>query len=292
MPVPTDRLVRGLLYDLWEDYTPKELALRSFLLRTDLLGYPVSFCVYLLLGYALSPAAGVLEVSLPPLAALMLLSSALLASFIAFQNSFALPSPAEIENERFGAVTKFGRWVFLTRQTLAIQAIHMSLSLVAASGAAPGLHVITHTMAPVSAGVAIFVTVQFFALVAPTADYAKECKLWEKRQIPYRELQSFMHIPAGFLGLLDVVMLKQRALALATCPPLLTLLAVYFVYVGLYIGLLHASYHYTGFWPYSLCKPLGQSVQKWASFALMQAAILCLFLVVALAAMAWAPSAW
>ncbi len=173
-----------------------------------------------------------------------------LASFVLYQHIFVAPFPTE-DDEMFKVTQKIGRWVFLTRQTLALQAIHGIVSLLS-SQTFPALVKGTHATAVLLGGLGLFVTSQYFVLVANHPDFLLSCKKWRDRGLPFRALMHFTHIPCGVLSLLDLAVIKNRQLLLSQTPPFHSVLCYYFVYVILYVLLLHINHALTTEWPYGL----------------------------------------
>jgi hypothetical protein len=112
-----------------------------------------------------------------PIATVCAYAAAAITSLVYYQHVAVCPySTAESSPETFTAQLKVGRWIFLTRQCLALQMCHCVASL-AAMTFYPALRVPTHSVAVLTGGLGIFVTVQYFILVVPDALFQKTARV-------------------------------------------------------------------------------------------------------------------
>jgi len=120
------------------------------------------------------------------------------------------------------------------------------------------------------AGLGIFVTSQYFLMVVPHKDFKKDAAEWAALGVKHKELNHFLHIPCAFIGLADVCIIKNRPLLLASTPPLISCVGYFFIYVLLYLSLVHLNHWGTSAWPYGFMKALGSSPGKWAMTTVVQ----------------------
>ena len=88
--------------------------------------------------------------------------------------------------EAFQVMQLLGRWIYLTRITLAAQAVHSVATLAVVMGSAPQLCQGVHSVAVFVSVLGMFVTSQFFLLVASHPDFHKQCLYWSERGTPYQ----------------------------------------------------------------------------------------------------------
>jgi len=276
----------AFLQNTYTGYNEKERAHASFLRKADLIGVPACGMVYLVVASHVEAPGGPAPQSAPLWVEVCRALFVGLANLVLYQHCCVAPYPLEETPEMFKVTTKVGRWIFLTRQTLCLQALHSVFSII------PSLQAGSHAMSVLIGGLGIFVTCQYFALVAPHPDFKASSATWGSRGVPYKELMHFLHVPCGVLACLDIMVLKQRSLLLAQTAPFTQLMGVYLVYVVLYVALLHGNHSLMGEWPYGMMKDLGASYPKWAKFVVIQFAVLVLFVTIALAASRYAPVFW
>jgi hypothetical protein len=140
-------------------------------------------------------------------------------------------------------------------------------------------------------GLGLFVTSQYFVLVANHPDFLMTCNKWRDRGLPFRALMHFTHIPCGVLSLLDLAVIKNRQLLLSQTPPFHSVLCYYFVYVILYVLLLHINHALTREWPYGLMKDL-KTPLLWGQFVVVQYSVLAVFLSIAWLTAFYSPIFW
>eukprot|EP00656_Telonema_subtile_P000566 TRINITY_DN10259_c0_g1_i1.p1 TRINITY_DN10259_c0_g1~~TRINITY_DN10259_c0_g1_i1.p1 ORF type:complete len:196 (-),score=25.29 TRINITY_DN10259_c0_g1_i1:178-765(-) len=176
----------------------------------------------------------------------------------------------------FHATKLVGRWVFLTRHTIAIQSIHAVATLIVSFGWCPQLCAGVHSSSIFIAGLGLFVTSQFFALVAGHPEFVEGCRYWADKGVPFRSLMYFMHLPCGVFALVDILVIKQRHFLAEHSPQLTHLLAYYLCYVVVYLVIVHVNHAYTNAWPYGFMKDL-TTPGKWVKFTVVQFTILAVF---------------
>lgn len=184
--------------------------------------------------------------------------------------------------------------IFLTRQTLAVQAIHAAFTAytVLQPENVPGLLRKTHAMAVPVNGMGIFVMVQYYLLVATHPDFKAQSRLWSARGVPFKALMHWMHTPCGLLAFVDLTIVKQRTMLLEQTPAFGTLMVYYFGFVLYYVTLIHVNHALTGQWPYGMLKKLGLDPLKWIKFTVTQFMALAVFASIALATVMNAPTVW
>ena len=166
----------------------------------------------------------------------------------------------------------FGRWVYLTHQTIGILAIHSVVSVLSLCGSgrlAGG----TYAATPIIGAAGIFVTIQYFNLVYPHLEHKRICRLWADRGVRFGVIDGIRHALPMMVVVLDVLA-KHRATLLLTMPSAYGIIHINALYVLVFVCLTHANYAITGCWQYSFMKTLGQSPRKWAAFICVQGSIL------------------
>ena len=73
----------------------------------------------------------------------------------------------------------------------------------------------------------------------------------------------FLHVPCGFLAILDVVVIKDGTTLRSVTLPLPTLVLCYAVYTIFYLTIVHANHAATTHWPYHFMYQLGGSPAQW-----------------------------
>jgi hypothetical protein len=271
-----------LLVSNYDKYTEKERVMKNYIFMCDWVGVPFFAFMYVTLFGALS--GGNDRISLDVEGGPWEYVCTFLAILALYQHLRVSPCPLEENVEMFAVMSKIGRWVFLTRQVLCLQAVHFVLSFL--STRVENLHWligVTHTAAVFIAGLGIFVTVQYFTLVSPDKDFAVDCTAWLKRGVNFRLIQDFVHIPAGFIAIMDIMLVKNKVLLQETSVPMQDMLLYFFLFTLYYLSLVHVNYHMTKQWPYGMLKKLGLSPVKWAKFTVIQFMILSVFLSIAVA---------
>jgi len=265
----------GFISDTYTGYTRKELELNHSIKKRDYFFFPLFLALYLFGGWALSAR----QVDVPHATEQSVFLSgicALVSGFVIHQHRNVIPTPKE-ENEHFLVVKSVGRWIFLTRQCLALGFIHMTSTFLAYTGILPSLVLYTYSMTLLIAGLSIFVTIQYFILVWPHPDFAADVIKWRKLGIPFGLVCGFVHVPCGFIAIFDILILRDPSTLRSLSPSLTTSLAIYLGYVTFYIALVMWNYTQTGNWPYGLMKGLGLSKRKWAVFLVGQFAVVSMF---------------
>eukprot|EP01061_Rhynchopus_euleeides_P012337 TRINITY_DN21993_c0_g2_i2.p1 TRINITY_DN21993_c0_g2~~TRINITY_DN21993_c0_g2_i2.p1 ORF type:complete len:277 (+),score=101.83 TRINITY_DN21993_c0_g2_i2:682-1512(+) len=257
-------------------YSQEEAACGRDVQRLDLVGVPVTAVTYLAVGHLLvfasspSPWLGLAQDAVSGVLC------AAVALLVLYQHIYVQPTPLREEPMVWGVQQVFGRWVFLTRQTLSLQACHTVLSF--------AFPEVGNTMAVIVAGFGLFVTVQFATLVHYHPHYIQVCNMWAAKDVPFRELMLWLHLPAGVLGVLDVLYVKDRQAVLSSTPAGNTIALFVSAYAIMYVTVLRYNHSRTGYWPYDVMEPLGKDWKKWVVFIGFQGLILGLFIVSAFAA--------
>ena len=283
-------------------YTEKEKKLRDHVFVVDYVGVPLFIFLYIKLFGALTGnrefarTGGSFEMWEYLCTGLAVLAM--------YQHMRVSPCPLEENVEMFGVMSRIGKWIFLTRHVLALQAVHFSLSFLSNNVESFGWLIgITHAASVFIAAMGIFVTIQYFTLVSPDKDFASECRLWKERGCHFRMIQDWIHIPAGFIAVLDLLFVKDETILLETSVPMKEMLLYFFFFVLYYVALVHLNFNMTKQWyvfflshyfeplprihipslvfrPYGMLKKLGHSPIKWAKFTFIQFFIFSIFLAI------------
>lgn len=284
--------MKAFFKDVYSGYSAKDIALQPTMQLTDVLCTPLFTVLYLFVaGLVASPEPDLTVFntiqSLPPgLAYYTAMGFSITTGVVLYQHCRVVPYPTADSTEMFAVCGKIGRWIFLTRQTLCLQAIHATLTLASFHPAVvelvPTILRETHAMSTLIAGISMFVTVQYYLLVATHPDFKRDCKLWQSRGVPFTFLMHWIHTPCGVFALVDLIFIKQRTLLLTQTPPFPRLMLYLAYFVSYYLALIHVNHGATGHWPYGFLKDLGNSPIKWAAFAAKQFAVLAVFVTIAL----------
>jgi hypothetical protein len=289
-----EQCFKALFVDLYDGYNTKERTLQHRLLTIDVVGLLFAAFFLLNLMRSLSPII-TKPLPNPPRPTVVLVAStlyAVLTVFVLYEHIAVCPFPTEDTPEVMGVTQRIGRWIYLTRHVLTMQAVHAVCSCLADWGIWQEMAIPTHATSILVSGLGLFVFIQFFVLVYADPDFVSMCLDWHAKGIPIQFLQAWMHIPCGIMALLDVVLIKDRRLLKEVTAPLPTLASYYVVYCALYIALLHANYRGTGYWPYGFMKQLGPWGWRWVGFAAVQTAILNGFLGATWATAMFLPELW
>ena len=287
--------LRSLFIQPYNGYTPKERALARRIYKSEIVGLPIITAFWLAFATAVScfaTQAPPVEAA-PPAARHTSAAFAILATFTLYQHMYVSTTPLETSAEVFGVMQKVGRWVFLTRQVLSIQAVHACLTWAEVTGVLPSARVLTHSTALIVAGLGLFVCIQFFTLVWPDQKFKDTCNGWKKKKVPFTLVTAWLHIPCGPLALLDVLVLKRREALLALSPPLPVLVGFLSLYALLFLAGVHANHHLTGCYPYPMMARLGHSLnRRWLAFAAVQCGVVNAFLLAVWLAVRGVPALW
>ncbi|KAJ9462580.1 hypothetical protein DIPPA_10481 [Diplonema papillatum] len=251
------------------DYSADEKKRATRILISDAVGIPVFTGVYYCLHAALkrvpAPAAAV---SLGQNAGAGYAAAGVLC-LVLYQHCLVVLMPLKRDEMMWKVQGYLGRWVFLTRQVLTLQAIHSVVSVFQPE--------VANTMCTLVAGFGVFVTVQYFTLVHWDPDFLASVRLFKTFGVPLREQMAWQHLPAGILGLADVLCIKPREAVLAALPNTSTTASVVLVYVLLYLTLIHVNFSWTTEFPYGILRPFGSfrsNPKAWLNFAGVQTLIL------------------
>jgi len=299
-PLGTTRFLWSLFVRCpFNDYNLEELKVRRTMRLADLVWTPLSLLIYLCLTSAalwtLPTAAQTGALSWPPLAEKhAVLVVAVLSCYVLYMHMFTAPSPtqdASVDDFK-GIGSPFGRWWFLTRQTIGLQAWHQALSYFAIAMQWPNLASRTHAVALWLCGPANFVTIHFFVLVWPHPDFKASSAKWEKKSVPFREVMFMLHVWQLPIACIDVLFLKDRAAMLRLTPPVLGLAFIFVSFVAYYLGIVAANFVLKGVYPYGVMRECGTSPKKWVKLIAVQIGVLVIFFVPMYAAAMFFPASW
>jgi hypothetical protein len=181
----------------WYKYNAKEKKHIHHLVLSDCLGLPAAVLLYALLTWPFAR----FHAAVP--GPLFLRGALVLASLAAFLLTVVVPAPTESMNA-FKSERVLGRWVYLTRQGIALQFVHQLLSLF------DHFRGLTHTVACFIAAFGWFVTIQWYVLVRPNADYRAECKVWHERGVPMLSIEYASHLIPMPVAVVDMLACKDR----------------------------------------------------------------------------------
>lgn len=287
---PIAPLWKQLAFFTWGKYDEAEKALHRHIRVSDYLGGLVMTVAYLLAAWCASGDPVVLPET-PPLVLFLQVCCAALGLFTIYLHIFSQPNPTKREAEIYGCLSgPCGRWIFLTRQTLALQAVHLFASLVSpfcSRSIATG----TYALAVYVGGQATFVTIQFFTLVFPQAEYKKACETWAARGVYFKLIGKLTHTPGLCLMIADICLCKNRNALRNLTLSVPVMMFIILGYTVLYIGQLFANNGITGHWPYSFLYKF-QGACAWIKFVIVQYAILLALTFSVLAISRYVPPLW
>lgn len=183
-----------------------------------------------------------------------------------------------------------GQWIFLTRQTISLQAVHLVASLVTPFCSAR-LAVGTYTLAVYIGGLATFVTIQFFALVTPNAQYQKDKEAWAAQGVYFGLINDILHTPGLFLTLADICVCKNRASLGNLTLPVQWMALLLLLYTLFYLGLISANNAITSHWPYEFLYDF-KGAGPWVKFIVVQFSVLMALNFAVLTISMYVPAFW
>eukprot|EP00754_Rhynchopus_humris_P050542 Rhum_TRINITY_DN9008_c0_g1::Rhum_TRINITY_DN9008_c0_g1_i1::g.31438::m.31438 len=263
-----------MAYWLWPGdvkYDSDEQKMRTYSLTLDAVAVPTLTGVYLGVAHLLRKhgdgGGGLIHT--PGDEATGILNAAV-AAMAAYHHIYVTPAAMKSSPVMYGVQSVLGRWIYLTRQVIVFQAIHCFLGLF--------MPEVANVMSVIISGLGIFVTIQYFTLVHFNQVFRDECKVWESKGVPFRDMMAVLHVPAGALGLIDVLFTRSRPALQASTPDGHVLAGLIATYTVLYTLLLHWNFAKTGYWPYPVLDPLGRCWKKWSKFISVQTTILSSFI--------------
>ena len=161
---------KDLFVHTYDRYTAKEKQLIKRTKWLDWIGMPLFIFLYIALCSTCGGGSGNDRVRPPMKLTLLSGATTLLSLFVLYQHLRVLPYPIDNGDDMFKSLQVLGRWIFITRHTLAIQAIHQTFSLLGDLGYDLVPRAYTHCVSMLIAGLAAFVTIQFFVLVVCSAE--------------------------------------------------------------------------------------------------------------------------
>eukprot|EP00927_Polykrikos_kofoidii_P042204 TRINITY_DN36058_c0_g1_i1.p1 TRINITY_DN36058_c0_g1~~TRINITY_DN36058_c0_g1_i1.p1 ORF type:complete len:320 (+),score=25.57 TRINITY_DN36058_c0_g1_i1:107-961(+) len=255
----------------------------------DVIGLPIFVAWYYVQALVLEQQ-GTLKSTRAPLLVTVSLVVGSLVPIAVLGEQLSIPPPRQ-NDEQYSLMLYTGRWIFLTRHGLTLQAIHMVLSSIAAWFAIPRLLQLTDGMTFWIGSLGCFVTVQFFALVWNHPDFKERCARLAAQNPPVnlKRKAASLHAPGLFIAVLDAWVGKSHENLSHGCSILASLGMVGF-YAVLYTCLIVLNFKMTGAWPYGVLKAL-TSAPRWVAFILGQMAILTVFCL-GVAGIARLPAVW
>lgn len=248
----------------WRGYSEGELRLRVHNRALDLVIVPLCGYWYLAQAAVATTADADTALSGPIWQHLVRLLLALVTLFVLVINVWHLPMDA-FDMESLRVRSKMGRWIFLTKHCLVLQAWHQLFSVLAPLSS--WLSALTHGISLWVAALGWFMTVQFLLLVRNHPDFLAMCELWESRGVQYKRVAYLVHVPASMVAVLDLIIVKDATCLLATLSFPRTF-ALPCAYIGFYYLLILLNFRLTGFWPYRAMQGFGGSAcaPGWAVF--------------------------
>jgi len=273
-PVLQTTLLRQLVTHLPGKFDDDERKQHGHTKRVDVYGMCVMFSFYVWISWRCGTEVPQEIPQVPQVPCVICQAfGTIIALYNFYVEFYILPrGTKDAEDDFYVTYGPFGRWVYLTHQTIGILAIHSIVSVFSpywsrrlASG--------TYAATPIVGANGIFVTVQYFNLVYPQSEHKQICRLWAQRGIRFGFIDSMRHALPMLVVVLDVLA-KQRATVPFAMPSAYGIIRVNVLYAFLFVCLTHLNYSITGYWQYSFMKTLGQNPKKWAAFIAVQGSIL------------------
>jgi len=247
-----------------------------FLVARDLVFMPLFVAWYFAQAKFAEQPVVAAPVAQTPAAALVLQGLLAAVAVAVLIQQVCMTPPEPNDTMMVGVMSYIGRWVFLTRHCLALQAIHLLLSLAAGvSGSARLLH-LTEGVAVWIGALGWFVTIQFFSLVYRHPDFKERCLHYAMRDPPVnlKLRASLNHSPAIVLAILDVTLARDHEALRSNCS-IVKSLELSVAYAVFYFALLAVNYYATGYWPYPFMRSF--TCTKWVIFFFTQTGITVAF---------------
>ncbi|CAE7220315.1 unnamed protein product [Symbiodinium natans] len=252
-------------------YDPEEKRQHEHTRRLDHIGVALLFVLYVALLHALEVDLPVPEA--PCLVSAAQLAVATLAVFNLYVEIYVLPrGTKEADDDFLVTYGPFGRWIYLTHQTIGALALHAATSAVAPF-VGRRLVVGTYAASPVVGAFGVFVTVQYFNLVFSHPDHQRQCQVWAARGVRFGFIDCLRHSLPIIVAIFDIVLKHQQTLHVAM-PSAVGLIRLHLLYVTIFLGVIHLNHQITGRWPYGFMKDLGLSFTRWLVFLIVQGSIL------------------
>mmetsp|Transcript_37541 Transcript_37541/g.74540 ORF Transcript_37541/g.74540 Transcript_37541/m.74540 type:complete len:291 (+) Transcript_37541:69-941(+) len=199
---------------------------------------------------------------------------AVAAVYALMMNIIGMPGTTADSDAHRAQSAALGKWIYLTRHGLALQAWHQILSL--ASVVSPQLNLMTHGATLWVAAFGWFICIQYFVMVVPSQACQEEFALWKSRGLDFEGIDFLVHAPALPIALLDVAYAKSAPLLRAAVDSsrIYCFLPGYIVF---YLCVITWNHRRVGVWPYGLMRALGTSVSKWAMFLCTQTLVMITF---------------
>mmetsp|Transcript_97873 Transcript_97873/g.204083 ORF Transcript_97873/g.204083 Transcript_97873/m.204083 type:complete len:302 (-) Transcript_97873:83-988(-) len=259
----------------WDGHSAKEEQARWQKRKLDSIVIPCFALWYWVQARFVSPpGAAIIDVAPPSsLTFYLRVFLAIAAVWVLVVHVWAFPAPAE-DQDAFTVQRHVGRWAYLTRHCICMQACHLSFSCLA--WAIPSLAVLTDAMVVWVGALGWFVTIQYFILVVPSKPFQQDCDLWAGRGVQFKEVGAVVHVPAMFLALADLL-LSRSAAGLREAFDFKNTYELVLLYTLFYLAVIVLNHQVTDKWPYGFMNDLGVDPRKWAKFVFGQVAVLCAF---------------
>ncbi|CAE7728830.1 unnamed protein product [Symbiodinium sp. CCMP2592] len=272
-PAARTRLLRQLLRCPAGKYDSEEEQQHRHTRRLDHIGVFLLLALYAVILNALAFGAELPVLKPPRLVVAAQLAVGLLAVFNLYVEIYSLPrGTKEAEDDFLVTYGPFGRWVYLTHQTIGALAVHALASAVLPF-VSRRLAYGNYRLSPVIGACGVFVTIQYFNLVKRHPDHEKTCQLWAARGVRFGLLDALRHVLPIVVSVLDILF-KSRDALLEAMPSALGLVRLHLLYVVVFLIGIHVNHRLTGRWPYGFMKDLGLSPSRWLMFLMVQGSIL------------------
>lgn len=274
----TERVQLTTIEDV--ELTEEEVNRYWYVQRADLIGSPFLVVWFFVLSTSTAQKDADLPTAAPPTALLVaqgIMAFVAVMTFLYHTQTW----PTKHGDDIFNAIKYIGRWLFLTRHCLSLQAVHMTLSFYAAWTNDAYVQQLVYGSSLWIGGLGFFVTIQYFLLVHNNPEFVAKCKDNVRLRgffglLDFRGFMGWLHIPALPLACFDTIVAKRHSFLLEGAVSLPATAAMIVFYCCFYVGLVLCNYAATGYYPYAILKGL-QTVPKWLAFIFGQAFIMVVF---------------
>ncbi|CAE7867585.1 unnamed protein product [Symbiodinium microadriaticum] len=273
-PAARTRLLRQLLRCPAGKYDSEEEQQHRHTRHLDHIGVCLLLALYAATLHSLSSGAELPVLEPPRLVVAAQLAVGLLAVFNLYVEIYSLPrGTKEAEDDFLVTYGPFGRWVYLTHQTIGALAVHALASAVLPS-LSRRLAYGNYRLSPVIGACGVFVTIQYFNLVKRHPEHEKVCQLWAARGVRFGVLDALRHVLPMGVSVLDILF-KHRDTLLEAMPSPSGLVRLHLLYVIVFLVGIHLNHHLTGRWPYGFMKHVpGCRFQSWPELTMPSKRIL------------------
>mmetsp|Transcript_63658 Transcript_63658/g.145850 ORF Transcript_63658/g.145850 Transcript_63658/m.145850 type:complete len:297 (+) Transcript_63658:121-1011(+) len=180
-----------------------------------------------------------------------------------------LVAPAPQAGWSKGVDKVFGKWIFLTTQSLFMLTGYFLVNVAHESSLLLGLRSarlqrLAYWLSPVAGGFGIFLTMMFYLMVwSSKAFQLNSVQFWHDRGLPFAYWQHMIHAPSVLLVTADALS-KHSGLVRLHVDKIGAYIPLFAVYGTFYTVMIRYNFSRTERWPYPF---LGQFTEEWQHWA-------------------------